>query len=371
MNIHEKIVVGEGNNGDFFEVEKITIRGAKREISPSVYIQSSMHAAELQGNLVIFHLLDYLEKHPPLGDISIISHCNPLAMNNMSGSFTYGRYDPMDGSNWNRYYFKSNIDFAHFSKKNISNSFESYKKNFRKLLVQEIDDFINKNSSWKMTRSQILATSLQRHALNADIVLDLHTDKKAIDYVYSPEYSKESSSELGFPHVFLIPNISTGSLDEAIFSPWWSLQQSFLKLGRTDDVAVDAFTIELGSEGVINNNSSIRQVRRILNYLSYKKVLKFQSSCFPDLGEISSKVSFYSFLDFEAFHAPYGGIYEWFITPGQCILKNQIIGRCLKTYNQSTININSPCDSTIISINAEGSIPKGTHIFNLAVKKNY
>ena len=45
---------------------------------PHVHIQSNVHGAELQGNVVIFHLINYFLNNSFKGTITFIPHANPM-----------------------------------------------------------------------------------------------------------------------------------------------------------------------------------------------------------------------------------------------------------------------------------------------------
>ena len=65
----QKIKVSQSSTGEDIHVEKITIKGSDSS-APSVYMQASMHASELQGNAVMIELLEYFRKHQPKeGDV--------------------------------------------------------------------------------------------------------------------------------------------------------------------------------------------------------------------------------------------------------------------------------------------------------------
>ncbi|RYZ94585.1 MAG: hypothetical protein EOP11_26190, partial [Proteobacteria bacterium] len=44
--------------------------------APSVYLQSAMHGAEVQGSLVLALLVAHLKAHPPLGRVRIVPNAN-------------------------------------------------------------------------------------------------------------------------------------------------------------------------------------------------------------------------------------------------------------------------------------------------------
>ena len=71
---------------------------------PKVYIQSSIHGAEVQGNVVIYHLLQALKNTKIAGEIVLVPNCNPVGTNIKAGEYTLGRFDPVNGTNWNRGY---------------------------------------------------------------------------------------------------------------------------------------------------------------------------------------------------------------------------------------------------------------------------
>ncbi len=349
------MAVGQDASGKDLTVKIIYIKG-KGQTAPSVYMQASMHAAEIQGNAVIFELLAHFCQKQPLGDITIIPQCNPIGLMHRAGAGHQGRFDAMNGDNWNRYYLCPEIDYDAFAQSHITSDTAAYKREFKTLLAAEIDKALSDNLS--LTRAKRLAYSVQRHAVKADIVLDLHTDTNAIDYLYSPLYAQEASGQFGFAHVLLIGNNFGGAMDEAIFCPWWRLQQAFLRQNRKEDVLIDSFTLELGPEEVIDQKRAQRQADGIVNYLAYKNVL-------PASPKGIKTVQYHTRESFKAIYAPRGGLYEWFISPGQKVQKDQVIGRCLQMANNQSFDITLPYNGLVVSINGKGALPQSAHILNL------
>ncbi|MCJ8347040.1 succinylglutamate desuccinylase/aspartoacylase family protein, partial [bacterium] len=69
----ETITLKERTNG---EHHKLTVFHLDSEQEgPHIYIQSSLHGAELQGNALIYHLIQYLKTHDFCGSITL----NPMA----------------------------------------------------------------------------------------------------------------------------------------------------------------------------------------------------------------------------------------------------------------------------------------------------
>ncbi len=85
-NTHSKkeyLVVAQNASGRNLNVPVYTFSGSK--LGPTVYIQSSIHGAEVQGNVVIFHLIKELKNTDIRGKIILVPNCNPVGTNIKSG----------------------------------------------------------------------------------------------------------------------------------------------------------------------------------------------------------------------------------------------------------------------------------------------
>ena len=176
---NKDIVVGQSSCGRNIIVNKITITGSDSNNAPSVYMQASMHASELQGNTVIYNLYKYFKNNQPLGDIVLVPMCNPIGQDNFVGAGHHSRFDPVTGDNWNRFYHTANVDYVKFVNDHINSRTEIYKKSFEKLLKTDLHKSFEDNK-WEKTRAQRLNMVLQCESQKSDIVLDLHTDSEAI-----------------------------------------------------------------------------------------------------------------------------------------------------------------------------------------------
>jgi len=217
---------------------------------PSVYIQANMHGAEVQGNAVIFQLLELLKYCVIQADITLVPYANPVACNHKNGEYTLGRFDPITGVNWNRMYHFDESIIGPFSQKYLDANQQDIRADFKQLLVSEVEKKLD-DSLWGLTTGQRIAYQLQRLAHQADIVLDLHTGPISSKHLYCPEYAQASASYFDIEHTILVPNGFDGAMDEATFCPWWDLQQAFKKLGRNFVMgegvfAKESFTVELG-----------------------------------------------------------------------------------------------------------------------------
>ncbi len=240
---------------------------------PKVYIQSSIHGAEVQGNVVIYHLLQEFKSCEILGEITLVPNCNPVGTNIKAGEYTLGRFDPVNGTNWNRGYFYDQKAIQQFvdSLDDIL-PIEELKLSFKRLWKESIENKLNQ--MWGLGLAQQLNLTLQTLSVDADIVLDLHNGPVSTRHIYIPEYAKQSAHYFNIEHCIFIPNVFAGALDEATFCAWWTLGELLSeKFGGTYDFNIEAFTLEMGSQEVISFNEGYHDAVSILTYLTQKGAL--------------------------------------------------------------------------------------------------
>ena len=272
----EVMHVGEMASGAKLTVPVYTLK-CQQPSAPNVYIQANMHGAEVQGNAVIFQLLELLKSCNIKANVTLVPYANPVGCNHKNGEYTLGRFDPITGVNWNRMYHFDESVIDPFAKQNIDACEEEITTNFQQLLLDQIEQKLDHNI-WGLTTGQRIAYQLQRLAHQADLVLDLHTGPISSKHLYCPEYAIASASYFDIEHTLLIPNDFDGAMDEATFCPWWSLQQAFKVLGRNfvmgeGAFAKESFTVELGSQEQINLDVAKEDAKSILAYLQYKGVI--------------------------------------------------------------------------------------------------
>ncbi|MDC2888173.1 succinylglutamate desuccinylase/aspartoacylase domain-containing protein [Psychrosphaera algicola] len=70
----------------------------------TVYIQSAVHAAEMQGSAVILKLIQKLQECHLNANFVLVPNCNPFGRTQRAGEYLQGRFDATNGNNWNRFY---------------------------------------------------------------------------------------------------------------------------------------------------------------------------------------------------------------------------------------------------------------------------
>ncbi|MFQ3248293.1 MAG: putative deacylase [Glaciecola sp.] len=329
---------------------------------PTVYIQSSIHGAEVQGNVVIYHLLQALKKTQINGEIILVPNCNPVGTNIKAGEYTMGRFDPVNGTNWNRGYFYDEQQVRDFaSSVDQATSSDDIKSEFRGLLRSSIEAKLSQ--PWGLGLAQQLNLKLQKLAVNADIVLDLHNGPVSTRHVYIPEYAKQAAHQFSIPHCIFIPNVFAGALDEACFCTWWSLQDRLKeRFGRDFDFGVEAFTLEMGSQEVIDFAEGEKDALGILGYLASKGVLDTQQFKPANMQRLGVSLANYKTL-----FTDFGGMVEYCVRPGQKVKQGEVMARVLNIDNlddeQAVRTVIAPCDLIPILHFPSASVLSGTQLY--------
>ncbi|MBT4790949.1 MAG: succinylglutamate desuccinylase [Halobacteriovoraceae bacterium] len=362
--------VKELATGEELSLNTYTVTGGSGK---HVHIQASVHGAELQGNAVILQLMEYLNTTELKGSITFIPLANPYATNNKHGTYTYGRYNPVTGHNWNRNY----IDIIQASKYDIDQFANNHKDQewgtIKSLFKKELSN-IFKNHQQTLTSKRTLSENnklnllLQQIAAKADGILDLHTGPVATRYLYSAEYETDVSHYLKFKHILIIPESFDGAMDEAAFMPWIHLRNALSKVGKDITLDIESFTLEFGSEETFCMKNAAKDVESIINYLKYKGLLAGT----PD------KISSHScHLDnYKTIYSLKGGLVDYHFQPGQKFLKGDILA---SFYNLKDLDPSNPIDSAKSTVLAQedgiiinrcpsSSVHQGMELFQVMTK---
>ncbi|TLU67401.1 succinylglutamate desuccinylase/aspartoacylase family protein [Thalassotalea litorea] len=332
---------------------------------PSVYIQANIHGAEVQGNAVIYQLLEVLQRQELYGDITLVPYANPVGCNHKNGEYTLGRFDPITGVNWNRMYHFNQALPGKFVETFPDADTSTILETFQQWMLDDIDDQLDHNI-FGLTTGRRIAYQLQRMALQADLVLDLHTGPISSKHLYCPEYARQSASFFDIPHTILIPNDFAGALDESTFCPWWDLQQAYKNIGRDLSFNKESFTVELGSQELIDLDEALVDAQSILSYLQAKGSI-------ADNGFEPQEMTRYGcyLKDYKVFYSPMGGMVDYLGEFGQPLAAGQPLARILRMDNYGDPDANPlhylTLDQTVIPILhfASASVNQGTELYKL------
>ncbi|MBR9728341.1 succinylglutamate desuccinylase/aspartoacylase family protein [Shewanella intestini] len=361
--VMSSVELGELATGQRLTAPVYTFEGHDKQAA-SVYIQANVHGAEVQGNAVIYQLMRLLENYTIAGDIHCVPLANPLGINQKSGEFTLGRFDPITGINWNREYFDHSpvvADIATWYQAHQQLTNNELFDAFRGQLLTSCQTRLAQ--PWGVSTGHRLALTLQSMAHKADIVLDLHTGPKSAKHLYCPEYDMADARWFSIPYALVIPNEFGGAMDEAAFYPWWQLQQYCASIGRNFNVPVSAFTLELASQERIDLVDAKQDALGILAYLSHRGVIKEHVA-----PKVMSRWGCY-LADYKKLHAPRAGMVEYCAAVGKPLAAGQNLVNLLRLdqygseYALTAVSL--PCDCVPILHFASASVHQGTELYKV------
>ncbi len=351
-----------------------------RNERPLAYIQANVHGAELQGNAAILALFDSLEKENLRGSAILVPRVNPVGANQQVGDYVAGVYDFHSGSNFNRGYLfltgpsraaitASYVDVDSFAVANLSSSLSEIRDGFRDVLRAALAAARAEGEKYGLDARVEFALAIQEMAVEADVVMDLHTGDRAPRYLYAPEGAYAASRAFGIPFVLEIPARFGGALDEASFVPWHDLAEAFIRNGRTDvPRMVDAFTVELGSMNMFSLSQGTEDARRIASALRYYGVLEGE----PD--NPSGRIVSCSVNDYRSINSPIGGLVDPVVAPGTPVRKGDLLARmvdparCRSTppkLEDAVVEVRAPEDGVVLLFHAASSIPRGVRLVSM------
>ncbi len=314
---------------------------------PGAYIQAGLHGAELQGTAVIYHLSRYFDAYPPTHDIVLVPQANPYANDLKIGEYTTGRTNPITGENWNRQFINL-----------LENGMDIFSHNtehtFRNALKAACDTFKNRRSNHSF--GAYLALVLQRLAIDARCVLDLHADSVSVPYLYSPAYAINAARYLDIAHIVTTPNAFTPCFNQSCFYPWWQWASA-----HGQNTPFISYTIELGDKESINLAYAEMCAHSILNFLRNQKIIsgiakKPTNPCHivPEEKFIRLYASTSGFVDYIA---PLGTLYE-----KDALLAKLLIPHKIGSNQSDILNIYAPERGCLVTHTSSGNILEGQEL---------
>ena len=354
-----------------------------RNESPLAYLQANVHGGELQGNAALLALFDMLEKESPRGSLVIVPRVNPVSANQQIGDYVAGVYDLQTGNNFNRSYLyltgpsRSSssacyVDVDSFASVNRDATIREIRDGFREALRAALGTVRSEAAAWGLDMKLEFALQVQEMAVEADVVLDLHTGDRTPRYLYAPEGASAGARAFGIPFVLEVPHRFAGALDEAAFVPWQDLANAFAKLGRTDvPRLVDGFTVELGSMNTFSLSQGVEDARRIVSALRHYGVLD------GDPETPSHRIVACNVNDYRSIYAPASGLVDAAVSPGTPVRAGDLVARLVDPSRcrslpprsrDAIVEVRAPEDGVVLLFHAFSSVSKGARLVSMMTK---
>lgn len=224
-------------------------------IQRKIYIQSSLHANELPGLLVLSHLFQLLnhadENNQIKQNIVVIPFANPIGLNQYILGNHIGRFSLSSGINFNRNYLDINQNIISKLRHVLIQSDSKHNVNIIRQMIK--NEILNNES---LIIENKLKSKLFELACDADVVLDLHCDTDAVLHMYThdrlwpqlEDFAQEIESEI----ILTASNSGGVPFDEALSCPWAYIQDQFPDYDIP--MACESVTVELRGENDVRYN---------------------------------------------------------------------------------------------------------------------
>lgn len=296
-----------------------------------VYIQASLHADELPGMLVAWHLRQRLAELEAAGQlrhqIVVVPIANPSGLDQIVMDTPLGRYELETGENFNRRF----VDLADEVGCAVEGLLSEDAAGNTALIHEHLRNALHRLQPATALQSQRL--TLQRLACDADVVLDLHCDFEAVQHLYTtPEawpQVEPLARYLGAQASLLATDSGGQSFDECFSLLWWQLQQRFAERFPIP-MGTFSVTVELRGQGDVNHAMAGADCQAILDFLASRGAIACEPTALPALLAPATPLA-----AVEPVTAPVGGLLVFCAVPGQYLEADQLIAEIIDPVSNS------------------------------------
>lgn len=296
-----------------------------------IYIQSSLHADELPGMLVAWHLKQRLAELEASGhlrhEIVLVPVANPIGLEQVLMDVPLGRYETESGQNFNRRF----VDLSEEIGNEIQDLLTDDPQHNLMLIRTSLRDALARQTPG--TQLQSLRLALQRLACDADMVLDLHCDFEAVAHLYTtPEawpQVEPLARYIGAEACLLATDSGGQSFDECFTLLWWQLKERF---GERFEIPLGSFsvTVELRGQGDVNHGLASLDCQALIEYLIRYGAIDGEPMPMPELPYPATPLA-----AVEPVATPVGGLLVYSALPGEYLEAGQLIAEVIDPVNDT------------------------------------
>lgn len=294
-----------------------------------IYIQASLHADEIPGMLVAWHLKQRLAELEHAGrlarEVVLVPVANPVGLEQILMDTALGRYELESGDNFNRWF----LDLSQHVGDEIQASLGSNAQANAVLIRESLRSALE--AEQPLTQLQSLRLTLQRLACDAEMVLDLHCDFEAVEHVYTtPEawpQVEPLARYLGSQANLLATDSGGQSFDECFSLLWHKLSVRF---GKSFPIPQGSFsvTVELRGQADVSHALASRDAQAIIAYLEHYGAIQSAAdapiAALPELLYPATPLA-----GVEPISTPVGGVLVFCCMPGEYLEAGQLIAEII------------------------------------------
>lgn len=246
------------------------------------YIQASLHADEMPGMLVAYHLrrqLDALQAAGRIpGEIILVPMANPIGLSQHLLHNHQGRFETTSGENFNRHYPDQIANVARAVEAELG---PDAARNVR-LLRLALKEAVTKSPV--DTELQSLRRTLMSLSCDADIVLDLHCDAEGLLHLYTETpcgpQCETLARYLGARLTLLAQDSGDNPFDEACSQVWWKWAEHFRNRFPIPQACLSV-TVELRGQADVEHDLARQDAQHIIDFLTHRGLIAGQAPAMP------------------------------------------------------------------------------------------
>ena len=260
-------------------------RFGKAGARPKVYIQSSVHANELPGAMLLHYLLPMLVEADKAGridgEIIVVPTMNPIGQSQLVGNTHLGRYDLLSRDNFNRNWPDLSGAVADAVGRKLGRDAKVNVGLIRKAALGSL------KAMQPMNELQTMKVEMMKLSIDADVVLDLHCDSEAILHVFATERDiggtvEEFSADIGAPSTMYNHPYPEALTFSGVNGALWPRLA-----GRFPDAAIPqacfSVTVELRSQHDVSHALGEADAANLFRHLVRKGVIAGKAGPLPKL----------------------------------------------------------------------------------------
>ena len=302
---------------------------------PKVYLQGGLHADEMPGPLALYHLMQMLDLAEAEGRIAghvvVVPLANPVGLSEWLLHKPVGRRDLEGAHNFNRGY----PDLAAL----VGDGLEGKLGADAGANVATIRAAFGAALAAVKIETEVdeLRIRLMEATHDADIVLDLHCDHRAVMHFYASTAQPEITDLLGRctgSVLALIEDSSGGNaFDEAHTAPWRALRERF---GAAVPMSCFSTTLEYRGQQDVSDAVAAEDARGLMAFLSGVGALTGGPAPRHGPAEEMPLAGAVEFM------TPIGGIVTWVTQTGDRVREGQVLGHVTDAAARLRVEILAP-----------------------------
>ena len=333
-----------------------------------IYIQASLHADELPGSLVVYHLRPLLEQLEQAGRVQshivLVPLCNPIGLDQPLMYRQNGRFDAFSGRNFNRLVnlplYERVLARLQADPEVLGDDAQANVATIRQLMAQELQAYE------PQTQVDLLQHLLVRLAYDADVVLDLHCDEKAVMHTYTLpqlwERAEPLARYLRSECQILSENSGSNAFDEFLSTIWLRLSREFPQVNIP--LASFTITVELRGEADLQHEKAQTDAQAIVQYLAHIGAIDLDEKAtqpMPDLIREPHPLSGLAYV-----LAPTSGIVVYHVRAGETVTKGQLLADIVDPVHQLCTPVYTPTNGFVYATHHANFAQQGVTLVSVS-----